>query len=79
MRSTVRDKISAKVFNSPTIWLTCNLTLNFLIREIIRPKTDCSDTDLVYNFYSIATVVLESENKETWRSFNVGPNASRAI
>ena len=71
--------MSAKVFNSPTIWFTCNFTLNFEIKEIILPKTARNDTDLVYNFYKIATVVLESENNDRWRSFSVGPNASRAI
>jgi hypothetical protein len=71
--------MSAKVFNSPIIWFTCNFTLNFLSKEIILPNTDRNETDLVYNFYKIATVVLESENNDTWRSFSVGPSASRAI
>jgi hypothetical protein len=45
----------------------------------MRPKTDRKDTDLVYSFYKIETVVVESENKDTCLSFKVGPNASKAI
>lgn len=39
---------------------------------------DLNETDLVYNFYNTLTVVAESENSDTWRSFKVGPNASNA-
>jgi hypothetical protein len=45
----------------------------------MRPKTLLNETDLVYNFYNTVTVVEESENKDTWRSLSVGPNASNAI
>ena len=38
-----------------------------------------NETDLVYNFYNTLTVVDESENKETCRSFKVGPKTSNAI
>jgi hypothetical protein len=71
--------MSANVFNSPTIWFTFNLTLNFYSKWMILPSTDRKETDLVYNFYKMATVVLESENNDTCLSFNVGPNASKAI
>ena len=46
---------------------------------MIRPNTLRRETDLVYNFCSTATVVEESENNATWRYFNVGPSASKAI
>jgi hypothetical protein len=46
---------------------------------MIRPKTLRKETDLVYNFYNTWTVVDESENNDTWRSFKVGPSASNAI
>jgi hypothetical protein len=46
---------------------------------MIFPRTARNETDLVYNFYKTATVVLESENNDTCRSFKVGPNASKAI
>jgi hypothetical protein len=44
----------------------------------MRPKIDRNETDLVYNFYNTLTVVAESENRETCRSFKVGPRASSA-
>lgn len=45
----------------------------------MRPRILRNETDLVYSFYKTLTVVEESENSDTWRSFNVGPNASKAI
>ena len=45
----------------------------------MRPKMLRNETDLVYNFCKILTVVDESENNATERSFSVGPKASNAI
>jgi hypothetical protein len=61
------------------MWWTSNVTEYFYNNAIILPNTLRNDTDLVYNFYKIDTVVEESENKEINRYYKVGPNASKAI
>jgi hypothetical protein len=61
------------------MWCTSKRTLYFYKSTIIRPNTERNDTDLVYNFYKIATEVAESEKRDTWRDFKVGPRASKAI
>jgi hypothetical protein len=60
------------------MWWTSSLTWYFYSSTIIRPKMARNDTDFVYNFCNTLTVVDESENKDTCRSFRVGPKASRA-
>lgn len=52
---------------------------NYLINTMMRFNTCRSETDFVYNFYKIATVVLESENNATVRLRNEAPIASSAI
>lgn len=61
------------------MWWTSNLTWYFYNNTIILPKTLRKEIDLVYSFCKTATVVDESENKETLRYFKVGPKASKAI
>jgi hypothetical protein len=61
------------------MWWTSSVTLYFCNSTMMRPKIERKETDLVYSFYNTVTVVEESENSETKRYCNVGPNASKAI